>query len=72
MSSPRPANEKEAAKIRTIREIQQAIRTRLGTRREPTIHDMTAVLMTFGENWHTLLPDYQLAINTMDQGVVVR
>jgi hypothetical protein len=72
VSNPRPASAEEAAKIGTIREIQRAIRTRLGTRREPTIQDMTAVLTTFGENWDAMLPDYQLAINAMDQGVVVR
>lgn len=69
MSSPRPTSAEETARILTIREIQRAIRTRLGTRREPNNQDMTAVLMTFGENWPAMLPDYQLAVNTMDQGV---
>lgn len=71
MSSPRPASVEEMARIRTVREVQRAIRTRLGARREPTTQDMTAILTTFGENWPAMVPDYQLAVNTMDQGVLV-
>ncbi|KUJ11649.1 uncharacterized protein LY89DRAFT_722756 [Mollisia scopiformis] len=72
VSSPRSASVDETARIQTVREIQQAIRTRLGTRRQPTTQDMKAVLLTFGNNWGAMLPDYNLAVNTMDQGVPVR
>lgn len=69
MSSPRPASVEETAKIQTVREIQRAIRTRVGTSRRPNSQDMAAILPTFGENWPAMLPDYSLAVNTMDQGV---
>lgn len=69
VSSPRPASSEEMARVQTVRAMQQAIRTRLGARREPTSQDIMPVLMTFGGDWATMLPTYQLAVNTMDQGV---
>ena len=71
VSSPRPASEEEAANIRTIREMQRAIRKRVGSRREPTVHDMAAILIPYGANWETMVPNYLLAVLTMDQGLSV-
>lgn len=67
--SPRPASESEQRKIDEVREMQSAIRRRVGAGKSPTTADMQAILTGFGANWVQYLPLYQLAVNTMDQGV---
>ncbi|KAF2092664.1 hypothetical protein NA57DRAFT_82032 [Rhizodiscina lignyota] len=70
--SPRPASAEEEKKIQEVRDMQAAVKRRLGNRKEPTNDDIVAILTGQGENWPDKLPLYQLAINTMDQGVEVR
>lgn len=67
--SPRPANDAEKEKLQRVRDMQAAIKSHLGSRKEPTVQDMQAVLAGMGQDWDTSLPIYQLAVNTMDQGV---
>jgi hypothetical protein len=69
--SPRPANDVEEEKLQNVKDMQSAIRSHLGSRKEPTVRDMQAVLSSMGQDWTTALPIYQLAVNTIDQGVRV-
>lgn len=70
--APRPASEQELARVAEVREMQARIRQRVGSGRSPTGGDMQAILTSFGGHWTEKLPLYQLAVNTMDQGVQVR
>lgn len=67
--SPRPATDAEQRKITQVREMQEAIRQRVGAARRPSKEDMMAILTGPGPNWTAKLPMYTLAANTMDQGV---
>ena len=67
--SPRPPSEAEQRNIEEVRKMQSAIRERVGERKSPTNADMQAILMSFGPDWVQYLPLYQIAVNTMDQGV---
>ncbi|TVY80494.1 hypothetical protein LSUE1_G003483 [Lachnellula suecica] len=73
--SPRPASGEETARIEKIRDIQSALRTRLGTRKKPNGQDMLPVFKTVASDqtgwpaWIPMIPNYKLAIDTMDQGV---
>ena len=49
--------------------MQGLVRQRIGAGNSPMSADMQAILTTYGANWVDKLPTYQLAINTMDQGV---
>jgi hypothetical protein len=49
--------------------MQRQIRRHLGNRTELGTNDVQAVLRTFGNRWVEMLPIYQLASNSMDQGV---
>ncbi len=67
--TPRPATAEEEQKIQTVRNLQTTLAARMGSRQTPSTADMQAVLSSFGANWDEMLPMYQLATNTMDQGV---
>lgn len=67
--SPRPPSESEERNIAEVRRMQAAIRERVGSGTSPTNTDMQAILLSFGPDWTQYLPLYQLAANTMDQGV---
>lgn len=69
--SPRPPNDAEKAKLQKVRDMQAAIGRQLGSRKEPTVRDMQAVLAGMGQEWTESLPIYEFAINTIDQGVSV-
>lgn len=72
--SPRPADQEETVTINTVRAIQSALSQKIeagGFRREPKAQDMLAVLQPFGPNWVSLVPLYQLAVDTMDLGINV-
>jgi hypothetical protein len=69
--SPRPATEAEQKRVQEVREMQAAIRRRVGAGRSPSSGDMRAILVSFGDAWVARLPTYNLAVNTMDQGVPV-
>lgn len=68
-TSLRPLSADEEAKLRKIRDLQAVVRSHLGDRKKVTNEDMVATLSSFGEAWAETLPLYQIAINTMDQGV---
>jgi hypothetical protein len=68
--SPRPPSDSEQRKIDEVRKMQSAVRERVGDGKSPTAADTKAILASFGANWADHLPLYQLAVNTMDQGVV--
>ncbi|KAK7186162.1 hypothetical protein DPSP01_000769 [Paraphaeosphaeria sporulosa] len=70
--SPRPPSESEQRKVDEVRRMQSAIRARVSAGKSPSNADMQAILLSFGANWMDHLPLYQLAVNTMDQGVQVR
>lgn len=67
--SPRPATEAEQQVIGRAREMQHAVRLRIGTRNSPSMADMQAILSAYGPDWSPYLQTYSLAVNTMDQGV---
>lgn len=67
--SPRPATDAEQQEITKVREIQEAVRQRVGAGKAPSKDDMMAILMGFGPDWPSNLQTYMLAVNTMDQGV---
>lgn len=69
--SPRPASEAEKEKLQEVRDIQAAIRSHLGSRRQPSVQDMQAILAGMGQDWSKSLPNYQIAVNTINQGVGV-
>ncbi|KAK2762747.1 hypothetical protein FQN54_000921 [Arachnomyces sp. PD_36] len=69
--SPRPASDEEKQKLQRVRDMQAAIRSRLGSRKEPTMQDMQAIIAGMGQDWTSSLPIYQVAINTMDRGINV-
>ncbi|KAK5132907.1 hypothetical protein LTR08_008353 [Meristemomyces frigidus] len=66
---PRPARETEQRKVDEVKAMQTRVRQRMGSRKEPNNADMMAVLDAFGAQWSDILPVYNLAMNTMDQGV---
>lgn len=66
--SPRPATDTEQRKIAQVREMQEAIRQRVGAGRQPSKQDMIAILTGFGSNGLEKTQIYTLAVNTMDQG----
>lgn len=70
--SPRPANNAESDKVQKVRDIQAAIVRRVGRGNEPSMHDMKAILSSFGPDIFTMLPLYQVATSTIDQGVPLR
>ncbi|KAJ4351373.1 uncharacterized protein N0V89_006713 [Didymosphaeria variabile] len=70
--SPRPPSDSEQQKITEVRKMQSVIRERVGAGKSPSMDDMKAILMPYGAEWAGILPLYQLAVNTMDQGVQVR
>ena len=65
----RPATSEEQAQINQVREMQAKIRERVGAGRSPGSDVMKAILTEYGAGWDEMLPIYQLAVNTMDQGV---
>jgi hypothetical protein len=67
--SPRPPSESEQRKVDEVRKMQSAVRERVGDGKSPTTADMQAILTSFGANWMEHMPLYQLAVNTMNQGV---
>lgn len=67
--SPRPATDAEQQVIGKAREMQDAVRRRIGAGKSPSAADMQAVLSSYGSDWISHLQTYTLAINTMDQGV---
>ncbi|KAF2398897.1 hypothetical protein EJ06DRAFT_544006 [Trichodelitschia bisporula] len=68
--APRPATEAEENMIKEVRQIQAMIRNRVGVGKSPSTNDMKAIIVeAFGANWVDKLPVYQLATNTIDQGV---
>lgn len=69
--SPRPPSDSEQRKIDEVRRMQSTIRNRVGAGKSPSGADMQAILQSFGANWAEYAPLYQLAVNTMDQGVQV-
>ena len=68
--APRLASAEEQARIGEVRQMQAKIHQRLGSRLEPNKDDMMAILMEYGAGWDENLSTYQMAINTMDQGVL--
>lgn len=69
--SPRPASGAEQEKLQEVRDMQAAISSHLGSRRQPNVQDMQAILAGMGQEWTKSLPIYQIAVNTMNQGVRV-
>ncbi|RDL39875.1 uncharacterized protein BP5553_04215 [Venustampulla echinocandica] len=69
--SPRQPSPAESEEIKTIRDLQATLSKHLGSRKEVTPQDMQVVLSSFGANWDRMLPFYEIAVNSMDQGVVV-
>lgn len=67
--TPRPASAEETIQIQEVRDMQAAISRHMHGRKDPSSKDMQAILTSFGPDWPTMLPIYQLAVNTMDQGV---
>lgn len=67
--SPRPATEAEQQMIGKVREMQGAVRQRIGAGKSPSSADMQAILSSYGPDWTSHVQTYTLAINTMDQGV---
>lgn len=67
--SPRPATDAEQQVIGKAREMQDAVRRRIGAGKSPSTDDMQAILSSYGSDWTSHLQTYMLAINTMDQGV---
>ena len=67
--SPRPASESEQRRVAEVREMQALVRESVGEGRSPSQADMMGILTSFGADWSARLPTYQLAVNTMDQGV---
>lgn len=67
--SPRPATESEKQVITQVREMQDAVRRRIGAGKSPSKDDMQAILSSYGPDWPSHLQTYMLAINSMDQGV---
>jgi hypothetical protein len=65
----RPATEAEKKRVEEVREMQALIRLRVGAGKSPSLTDMQAIIRSFGQDWSEKLPTYDLAVNTMDQGV---
>lgn len=67
--SPRPATDAEQQMIGKVREMQDAVRRRIGAGKSPSSADMQAILSSYGLDWTSHVQTYTLAINAMDQGV---
>lgn len=67
--SPRPATDAEQQMIGKVREMQDAVRRRIGAGKSPSSADMQAILSSYGPDWTSHIQTYTLAVNTMDQGV---
>ncbi|KAF2640372.1 hypothetical protein P280DRAFT_480825 [Massarina eburnea CBS 473.64] len=70
--SPRPVSDSEKRTIDEVRAMQSLVRERVGAGQSPSNAVMKDILTSFGANWVDKLPLYQLAVNTMDQGVQVQ
>ncbi|KAK7710394.1 hypothetical protein SLS64_005979 [Diaporthe eres] len=69
LRSPRPATDAEQQVIGKAKEMQDAVRRRIGAGKSPSSADMEAILSSYGMDWILHVQTYMLAINTMDQGV---
>ncbi|KAM7185894.1 hypothetical protein V8F20_011598 [Naviculisporaceae sp. PSN 640] len=66
---PPLATEVEKQMMDEVREMQIAIRQKVGPGNTPSSTDMQAILTSLGPDWKAKLQTYWIALNTMDQGV---
>ncbi|KAF6819447.1 hypothetical protein CPLU01_13039 [Colletotrichum plurivorum] len=67
--APRPATDAEQRRITLVRDMQEKIRQRVGAGKKPSDSDMQVILKSYGHNWTEHMETYQLAADTMKQGL---
>lgn len=72
--TPRKASAEEEKEVEEIRKIQKLVKEYAGGGRARDLsHNETTDILkkSFGDRWAEMVPRYQVAVNTMDQGVAV-